>query len=76
LGAAALDLAWVAAGRLDGFFEVGLAPWDWAAGELLVREAGGRIEVVSARQGSPECVVGASAALMPELRRLVEAAHR
>jgi myo-inositol-1(or 4)-monophosphatase len=40
-GAAALDLAYVAAGRLDGFFEIGLAPWDVAAGSLLVTEAGG-----------------------------------
>lgn len=40
-GAAALDLAFVAAGRLDGFFEIGLAPWDVAAGLLLVTEAGG-----------------------------------
>ena len=40
-GAAALDLAWVAAGRYDGFFEAGLSPWDVAAGILLVREAGG-----------------------------------
>jgi myo-inositol-1(or 4)-monophosphatase len=42
-GAAALDLAWVAAGRLDGFWEIGLSPWDMAAGVLLVREAGGLI---------------------------------
>ncbi|GIX33253.1 MAG: inositol monophosphatase [Lysobacterales bacterium] len=41
-GSAALDLAWVACGRLDGYFEYGLAPWDMAAGSLLVREAGGR----------------------------------
>lgn len=40
-GAAALDLAYVAAGRLDAFWEIGLAPWDIAAGVLLVREAGG-----------------------------------
>ncbi|WP_298439817.1 inositol-1-monophosphatase [uncultured Ferrimonas sp.] len=40
-GSAALDLAYVACGRLDGFFEIGLKPWDFAAGELLVREAGG-----------------------------------
>ena len=40
-GAAALDLAYVAAGRLDGFWEFGLSPWDIAAGMLLVREAGG-----------------------------------
>ena len=41
LGAAALDLAWVAAGRFDGFWESELKPWDVAAGMLLVREAGG-----------------------------------
>jgi myo-inositol-1(or 4)-monophosphatase len=40
-GAAALDLCWVAAGRFDGFFENGLKPWDVAAGQLIVREAGG-----------------------------------
>jgi len=40
-GAAAIDLAWLAAGRLDGFWEMGLQPWDIAAGSLLVREAGG-----------------------------------
>jgi myo-inositol-1(or 4)-monophosphatase len=43
LGAAALDLAFVAAGRLDGFWEFGLSPWDIAAGILLVREAGGYV---------------------------------
>ena len=42
-GAAALDLAWVAAGRLDGFWEIGLSPWDMAAGVLLIREAGGHV---------------------------------
>ena len=40
-GAATLDLAWVAAGRFDGFWERDLSPWDMAAGILLVREAGG-----------------------------------
>lgn len=42
-GTASLDLAYVAAGRLDGYFELGLGPWDFAAGELLVREAGGLV---------------------------------
>jgi len=42
-GAAALDLAYVAMGRLDGYFEKGLAPWDIAAGALLITEAGGII---------------------------------
>jgi myo-inositol-1(or 4)-monophosphatase len=42
-GAAALDLAYVAAGRVDAFWEIGLSPWDTAAGQLLIQEAGGRI---------------------------------
>ncbi len=42
-GAAALDLAYVAAGRLDGFWEIGLSPWDMAAGSLLITEAGGLV---------------------------------
>jgi myo-inositol-1(or 4)-monophosphatase len=43
LGAASLDLAYVAAGRFDGYWELRLWPWDWAAGILLVREAGGMV---------------------------------
>jgi len=53
-GAAALDLAYVAAGRIDGFWEIGLNPWDTAAGTLLITEAGGRIGTLSGgeyRQG-------------------------
>lgn len=42
-GSAALDLAYVAAGRVDGYFEINLKPWDFAAGDLLVREAGGLV---------------------------------
>jgi myo-inositol-1(or 4)-monophosphatase len=42
-GAASLDLAYVAAGRIDGFWEFGLSPWDTAAGTLLIQEAGGRV---------------------------------
>jgi myo-inositol-1(or 4)-monophosphatase len=45
-GAAALDLAYVAAGRLDGFWERDLSPWDTAAGILLVREAGGQVSTI------------------------------
>jgi myo-inositol-1(or 4)-monophosphatase len=48
-GAAALDLAYVAAGRLDAFWETGLAPWDLAAGSLIIREAGG---IISGIDGS------------------------
>ena len=42
-GSAAVDLAWLACGRFDGFFETGLSPWDVAAGILLVHEGGGRV---------------------------------
>lgn len=42
-GAASLDLAYLAAGRLDGFWEIGLGPWDTAAGTLLIQEAGGLV---------------------------------
>jgi len=53
-GSAALDLAYVANGRFDGFFEIGLKPWDMAAGCLLVREAGGRFCDFVGREGIPE----------------------
>ncbi len=49
-GAAALDLAWVASGRLDGFWEFGLSPWDMAAGALLIREAGGIVTDLQGRE--------------------------
>lgn len=55
-GSAALDLANVACGRVDGFWEFGLKPWDVAAGSLLVREAGGR---VTNMDGSPLDLAGA-----------------
>lgn len=49
-GAAALDLAYVAAGRVDAFYELGLSPWDTAAGWLLVEEAGGRVSRLDGRE--------------------------
>jgi myo-inositol-1(or 4)-monophosphatase len=64
-GSAALDLAWVAAGRLDGFYEHGLNPWDRAAGELLVREAGGRVADLPAADGLPAGIVAAGGAFSP-----------
>ncbi len=64
-GAASLDLAYVAAGRLDAFWEIGLAQWDIAAGVLLVREAGGLVADIDASDnylesgnivcGNPKC---------------------
>ncbi|MCB1865368.1 MAG: inositol monophosphatase [Chromatiales bacterium] len=50
-GSASLDLAWVASGRYDAFWEFGLAPWDFAAGTLLVREAGGIVTDVDGGEG-------------------------
>jgi myo-inositol-1(or 4)-monophosphatase len=50
-GAAALDLAYVACGRLDAFWEMGLSPWDMAAGALLVQEAGGLVGDLGGEQG-------------------------
>ena len=50
-GAAALDLAYVAAGRLDGFWEEGLSDWDFAAGIILIREAGGFVSDIKGAQG-------------------------
>jgi len=53
-GAASLDLAYVACGRLDGFWELGLRPWDMAAGVLLIREAGGLVSDVDGDDGFME----------------------
>jgi myo-inositol-1(or 4)-monophosphatase len=70
-GSAALDLAWVAAGRLDAFYEHGLAEWDHAAGDLLVREAGGVVRSLPASNGLRSGVLAASAGLADELAPLL-----
>lgn len=57
-GSAALDLAYVAAGRLDGYFERGLKPWDFAAGSLLVSEAGGRVTRLDTASMRPMLIAG------------------
>lgn len=68
-GAAALDLAYVAAGRVDGFWELGLKPWDIAAGALLIQEAGG---LVTTFHESPDVVFGSSIiAASPRLHPLM-----
>ena len=53
-GSAALDLAYVACGRFDGFWEINLSPWDIAAGALLIEEAGGSISDVWGRPNPME----------------------
>ena len=75
-GAASLDLAWVAAGRYDGFWETGLAPWDTAAGCLLVREAGGFVSDFKGRS-QPVCdaeVLAGNDALHSRLHKIVAGA--
>jgi myo-inositol-1(or 4)-monophosphatase len=75
-GSAALDLAYVAAGRVDAFFEIGLAPWDTAAGLLLIQEAGGRAGTLTGGDykdngnivaGSPKVYAALIEALAPHL---------
>jgi myo-inositol-1(or 4)-monophosphatase len=71
-GAAALDLAWVAAGRYDGFWELGLKPWDIAAGLVLVREAGGFVSDPDGNDPYPSgMVVCGNPTLQPKLREVV-----
>jgi myo-inositol-1(or 4)-monophosphatase len=75
-GSAALDLAWVAAGRTDAFWELGLSPWDTAAGSLLITEAGGRIGTLTGGEyqlgadivaGSPKAYEALVALLAPHV---------
>jgi myo-inositol-1(or 4)-monophosphatase len=77
-GAAALDLAWVAAGRLDAFWERNLSPWDMAAGLLMVREAGGFVTDLNGRDdmfGQSEILAG-NETMQLELLALIKAAAR
>lgn len=71
LGSAAIDLCLVADGRLDGYFEVGLNPWDLAAGWLIVTEAGGTVSGVDGGAPSADLVVAANPLLQPQLLSLV-----
>ena len=75
LGSACLDLAWVACGRYDGYWEWGLAPWDLAAGALLVAEAGGRVTDSYGDRARPQDVVASGGPIHDDLLRIV-ATHR
>jgi myo-inositol-1(or 4)-monophosphatase len=72
-GAAALDLAWVACGRYDGFWEMGLSPWDMAAGALLVREAGGLVGDFEGNEGFLDKgrIVASNSKLFASLLKLI-----
>ena len=77
MGAAALDLAYVAAGRYDAFWEVGLSEWDMAAGALLIQEAGGLVSDVTGSHeylekgqivaGNTKCFKAVLTAIQPHL---------
>lgn len=70
-GAASLDLAWVAAGRFDGYWEIGVKPWDIAAGILIVREAGGYVTTPAGGEVIADEIVAANPALHPKLLEAV-----
>jgi myo-inositol-1(or 4)-monophosphatase len=70
-GAAALDLAWVAAGRFDGYWEIGVKPWDVSAGTLLVREAGGYVTDPDGRDQIGADIVAGNPHLHPKLMQAV-----
>jgi myo-inositol-1(or 4)-monophosphatase len=76
-GAAALDLAWVACGRMDGFWELGLSPWDMAAGTLLITEAGGLVGDLSGEANYMKTgnIVGGNPKVFGQLLQLI-APHR
>jgi myo-inositol-1(or 4)-monophosphatase len=77
-GSAALDLAWVAAGRYDAYWERGLAQWDLAAGILMVREAGGVVTDLSGRDRMLQTgdVLVANEILHPQFLKLLKIANR
>jgi myo-inositol-1(or 4)-monophosphatase len=72
-GTASLDLAWVAAGRMDGYFEIGLKPWDVAAGALIVRESGGVVLDFDGNDAVEEAgtIIAAPYKVMTPLRALI-----
>ena len=75
-GAAALELAYVAAGRYDGFWETGLSAWDVAAGAIMVREAGGYVTEIGGRPhklDSPD-ILASNDRLYTEIVKLLKSA--
>jgi myo-inositol-1(or 4)-monophosphatase len=72
-GSAALDLCYLAAGRVDGFWELGLKKWDVAAGALIIREAGGRVSDFQGTDGFLESgnIVGGTPKVYAALSKLL-----
>jgi myo-inositol-1(or 4)-monophosphatase len=78
LGSAAIDMCYVAAGRLDGFWEKKLQPWDVAAGALIVAEAGGSVTTMAgqpfqSREGS---VLASNGRIHADMLSTIEGVHR
>ena len=71
LGSAALDLCAVAAGMVDGYFEAGMNPWDWAAGALVAREAGARVGGLGGAPPGRHLTLAANPGLFDALERLL-----
>jgi fructose-1,6-bisphosphatase/inositol monophosphatase family enzyme len=74
VGAASLDLCWLACGRVDAYYEAGLQPWDLAAGAVIAAEAGARVEGLDGPVPDSGSVLAATPALVDPLRRLLEEA--
>jgi myo-inositol-1(or 4)-monophosphatase len=74
MGSCAIDMCYVAAGSLDGYFERGVHEWDFAAGALIVTEAGGVVSGLWGGKPGPEMVVAAGAALHGQLTAILEQA--
>ena len=74
LGSAALDLCAVAAGRLDAYYEQGMHPWDWAAGTLIAREAGARVDGLAGGALGAGVMLAANPALFERLQDILVAA--
>ena len=74
-GAASIDLCYVASGRLDGFWEEGLQPWDTAAGSLVVMEAGGIVSNYKGEEYSPfkKSIVAANPHIYPTMLDIIRA---
>jgi myo-inositol-1(or 4)-monophosphatase len=73
-GSAALDLCAVAAGRVDGYYEAGMQPWDWAAGALIAREAGARVDGLLGKPPGGHTTLAANPGLFSALHDLLVAA--
>lgn len=73
-GSAALDLAWLAAGRIDGFWEFNLKSWDIAAGALIVREAGGIVSDFQNKDGYLQSgdIIAAAPKVFPEMLKIIQ----